>query len=84
MTDAQHLVQMANDIESFFRALPRSEASGIENHIRSFWTPRMRERLFLHLQSGDSGLDALPGKAVRRLRNNPHLKPKQPPGGDAG
>jgi formate dehydrogenase subunit delta len=86
MSGTQHLVQMANDIGNFFRAQPnRNDAiAGIENHIKSFWTRRMREKLLAELEHGDAGLDELPREAVRRLSEHPNSKPKQSPGGDAG
>ncbi len=69
MSGAQHLVQMANDIGNFFRANPSREdaIAGIENHIRSFWTHRMRDKLLAELQSGAQGVDELPLEALRRL-----------------
>jgi formate dehydrogenase subunit delta len=85
MSNAQHLVQMANDIGNFFRAQPRQEAiAGIANHIRSFWSPNMRGKLIGQLDSGAAGLDELPLEALRSLREHPADKPNQPTGGDAG
>jgi formate dehydrogenase subunit delta len=86
MSSSQHLVKMANDIGNFFRAEPNREDAiiGIENHIKSYWTRRMCEKLFAELSDGDVGLDELPGEAVRRLREHPQFRPDQPPGGDAG
>jgi len=85
MSTAQHLVQMANDIGNFFRAQPREDAiAGIENHIKSFWTARMREKLFAELRQGKGGLDELPREAIRRLVQHPRFRPNQSPGGDAG
>jgi len=87
MSDAQHLIQMANDIGNFFRANPvREEAvAGIANHIKSFWTRRMREKLLADLKAhGDARLDELPREALRHLEVFPDTKPDQPPGGDAG
>jgi formate dehydrogenase subunit delta len=64
-----HLIQMANDIGNFFRSQPRREdaIAGIANHIASFWTKRMREKLMAHLEQGGHGLDELPLQAARRL-----------------
>jgi formate dehydrogenase subunit delta len=64
-----HLIQMANDIGNFFRSQPQREdaIAGIANHIASFWTKRMREKLMAHLQQGGRGLDELPLAAARRL-----------------
>jgi formate dehydrogenase subunit delta len=85
MTDAHHLTQMANDIGNFFRAQPHDDAvAGIANHIKSFWTPRMRTKLAAQMKLGDDGLDELPREALRRLIEHPTTQPSQPPGGDAG
>ena len=86
MSGAEYLVQMANDIGNFFRAEPKHEVAvaGIANHIRSFWTRRMREKLIAQVEHGDSGLDELPLEALRSLIDNPATKPKQTHGGDAG
>ena len=66
---SSHLIQMANDIGNFFRSQPQREdaIAGIANHIASFWTKRMREKLMAHLQQGGHGLDELPLAAARRL-----------------
>jgi formate dehydrogenase subunit delta len=63
------LVQMANDIGNFFRSQPRREdaIAGIANHIVSFWTKRMREKLMKHMEQGEHGLDELPLEAMRSL-----------------
>ena len=79
------VVQMANDIGNFFRALPdRDEAvAGIANHIQSYWTPKMRDKLFEQMQSS-SELDELPrAAAVLLMTDSPKIK-KTPVGGDAG
>jgi len=71
MSGSEHLVQMANDIGNFFRAQPNREdaISGIENHIKSFWTKRMRSKIFAQMEHGEAGLDELPREALRRLRD---------------
>jgi formate dehydrogenase subunit delta len=82
-----HLVQMANDIGNFFRAEERREdaITAIANHIRKYWTPRMREKILAHVKAhGTDGLDELPQAALRSLAEQPHAKPHEPPGGDAG
>ncbi len=86
MSDTQHLTQMANDIGNYFRAQPKREdaVDGIANHITSYWTRRMRDKLIAELKTGDAGLDELPLEALRRLAEHPGVKPDQPPGGDAG
>jgi formate dehydrogenase subunit delta len=69
MSDANQLVQMANDIGNFFRAEPKREdaIAGIVNHISKYWTRRMRERLMAQVQGGGQGLDELAREAVQRL-----------------
>jgi formate dehydrogenase subunit delta len=86
MSGQEHLAQMANDIGNFFRAQPNREEAidGIVNHIKSYWTRRMREKLFAQVKDGNSALDELPREALRRLMEQPSPKPDQPPGGDAG
>jgi formate dehydrogenase subunit delta len=87
MSDSNQLVKMANDIGNFFRAQPKREDAvvGIANHIASFWTRRMREKLMAQLAHGEAGLDALPREALERLATRgPPVHPEQPPGGDAG
>ena len=55
--DIHNLVHMANQIGEFFSAYPdRSEAmDGIANHIRKFWEPRMRLKLFECIDQGQTG-----------------------------
>ena len=66
---AEHLVKMANNIEAFFRAEPDRDAAvaGIENHLRRFWEPRMRNAIVAHLQAGGEGLGELVKAAVGRI-----------------
>jgi formate dehydrogenase subunit delta len=86
MSGPDQLVQMANDIGNFFRSQPNREEAvvGIANHIQSFWTTRMREKIFAQVREGASELDELPRDALRRLMQHPSPKPQQPAGGDAG
>jgi formate dehydrogenase subunit delta len=55
--DTHNLVHMANQIGEFFSAYPdRDEAmEGIANHIRKFWEPRMRLKLFESIDQGLAG-----------------------------
>jgi formate dehydrogenase subunit delta len=83
--DSHHLTQMANDIGDFFRAQPREDAvAGIANHLRSFWTPKMRAQLTSQMNQGDGALDELPCEALRMLMTPCSDAPLQPAGGDAG
>ncbi len=71
--DMQNLIHMANQIGDFFETVPdREEAlSGIVNHIRNFWEPRMRLQLLEHVdaQSG-AGLKSVVLEALRLHRGD--------------
>lgn len=93
-TGPEHLIHMANDIAHFFAATSDRDAAilGISNHIKSFWTPKMRHKLIAEMQSEhlDEELEDLPRAALRLLQEHPDFKPQQLPeggprgGGDAG
>ena len=66
---AERLVQMANDIGSFFASEKDRQkgAAGVANHIRMFWEPRMRRELLMHLDQKDGeGLTPLVLDALRK------------------
>jgi formate dehydrogenase subunit delta len=64
----EHLVAMVNDIGNYFRAQGRDEAvAGIANHIKRYWTPRMRQKLNAYLNEGNGGLDDFARAAIDRL-----------------
>jgi formate dehydrogenase subunit delta len=59
------MIRMANQIAAFFEAYPRTEAlSGISNHIKNFWTPRMRKQLDEYIDGGAEGLSPLVTAAI--------------------
>jgi formate dehydrogenase subunit delta len=63
------LVYMANQIATFFKTQPESEAvQGVATHINKFWEPRMRRQLFEILEKEDNGVDALVLQAVPLIR----------------
>ncbi|MBB3594413.1 formate dehydrogenase subunit delta [Rhizobium sp. BK529] len=63
------LVYMANQIATFFKTQPESEAvQGVATHINKFWEPRMRRQLFEILEKEDNSLDALVLKAAPLIR----------------
>ena len=69
--DIHHLVKMANDIGSFFESEPDKVkgATGIADHIKSFWEPRMRRAIFNHIdQAAGAGLHPLVLTALRTHR----------------
>jgi formate dehydrogenase subunit delta len=77
--EGEHLITMANDIANYFRPQGREEAiAGIANHIKRYWTLRMREKLNVFLAEGHAGeLDELPRAAIERL-NQQQPAPSQP------
>ncbi|MBX5158422.1 MULTISPECIES: formate dehydrogenase subunit delta [unclassified Rhizobium] len=63
------LVYMANQIATFFKSQPASEAvEGVATHINKFWEPRMRRQLFEILETQENGLDALVLQAAPLIR----------------
>jgi formate dehydrogenase subunit delta len=65
------LAYMANQIGRFFQSQkPDTAVAGIEDHIRKFWDPRMREALVKQFAEGRIELDPLVRQAVERLGNH--------------
>ncbi|CAN5915796.1 formate dehydrogenase subunit delta [soil metagenome] len=67
----ESLVRMANQIGTFFEAMPdRAEAiEGIAQHIRNFWEPRMRRELLAHIDCGGSSeLNGMVAEAIASHR----------------
>lgn len=68
MSHDDKLITMANQIGRFFAAQGEARAvPEIADHLRKFWTPRMRATIVAHLQAGGAGLDPLPRRAVEVL-----------------
>ena len=68
MSHDDKLVYMANQIGRFFAAQGEGPAvAAIADHLRKFWTPRMRAEIAAHLRAGGAGLDDLPRQAVAQL-----------------
>jgi formate dehydrogenase subunit delta len=64
------LVYMANQIGKFFNAQGREKTvTGVAEHIRKFWAPRMRKQIFAHLDAGGAGLDPDVRKALETLKS---------------
>jgi formate dehydrogenase subunit delta len=75
--DEQNLIDMANRIGDFFDSMPdRDEAlTGIADHIRRFWEPRMRRTLLTALDEGrGQALSAIVTEAIALHRDE--LTPK--------
>ena len=70
-TGPEQLIHMANDIAHFFATTGDRDAAvrGISNHLRSFWTPRMRRKLISEMNDGrsDEELEELPLEALHLL-----------------
>ncbi|MFD1555524.1 formate dehydrogenase subunit delta [Paraburkholderia silviterrae] len=70
---ADHLIEMANQIGMFFDSLPdREEAlTGIAEHIRKFWEPRMRRTLLAALDGNgeEAGLSEIVAAALTKYRD---------------
>jgi len=65
--NAEHLVQMANQIAQYHEAFPdHAEAvDGVAGHIRKFWEPRMRAAIYEYLDAtGGKGLHPLAREAL--------------------
>ena len=64
------LVRMANQIGDYFRTLPEAEATaGAADHLRRFWTPKMRAEIVAFAGSGGGGLNAVAARAVAALKD---------------
>ncbi|KAF7963915.1 formate dehydrogenase subunit delta [Cupriavidus basilensis] len=66
-----NLITMANQIGSFFEAMPdREEAlADIAGHIKRFWEPRMRRALLGHVDAdAGAGLLGVVQEALARHR----------------
>jgi formate dehydrogenase subunit delta len=65
----ERLVDMVNDIANFFASEPDHAAgvTGVANHIRRYWEPRMRKQILAHLDAGGHGLSDLGREGVQKL-----------------
>jgi len=65
----EKLVRMANQIADFFTPYSEREAiEGVREHIRSFWTPGMREELIAYAEAGGGGLKPSVASALEGFR----------------
>lgn len=59
------LARMANNIASFFQSYPHDQAVvGIHDHLKAFWTPKMRATLAGAVKGGAAGLNPLVVEAM--------------------
>lgn len=65
----QKLVYMANQIATFFEAMPPDEAAtGVADHLNKFWEPRMRRQLLELAQSMEEEFRPLVLEALSQVR----------------
>ncbi len=67
-----NLIKMANQIGSFFEAMPNREQAvkDIAAHIQRNWEPRMRTALYGHIREcGDTGLSPMVREALLLVQN---------------
>ena len=62
------LQRMANDIARNLAALGDGAPAAVAEHLRQFWTPRMREELLAMVDAGGAGLERLVVQAAGILR----------------
>lgn len=64
----EKLVYMANQIARNFASQGEARAvASTAEHIRKFWDPRMRARIFVMLADGGPGLEAVTRAALEQL-----------------
>jgi formate dehydrogenase subunit delta len=65
------MVHNANQIALFFAAYPHDEAvSGVTDHLKKFWEPRMKRQIIAYVEGGGGGLHDLVQEAVRKLEED--------------
>jgi formate dehydrogenase subunit delta len=68
------LVRTANQIADNFRMLPEAESvTGVAEHLRLYWTPKMVGEIIAHAEAGRSGLNALAERGVAELKRRSAL-----------
>jgi formate dehydrogenase subunit delta len=68
----EKLVRMANQIGDYFRTLPEAEAiDGAADHLKRFWTPKMRSEIVAFAAAGGAGLNPIAAGAVAALKTQP-------------
>ena len=77
----EKLVRMANQIADFFVPYSDAEAvAGVREHIKSFWTPAMREELLAFVEAGGQGLKPRVMAALEGFRGGQSPISKLPAG----
>lgn len=65
---AEKLQRMANDIARNLAAHGEAAPAAVAEHLRNFWTPRMRAELLAMVDAGGEGLDGLVMQAAAGLQ----------------
>lgn len=69
MSHDGRLVYMANQIGKFFQSQGHDKAvSGVADHIKKFWDPRMLAGIYAHLDAGGADLDPNVREAIALLK----------------
>jgi formate dehydrogenase subunit delta len=65
------LVRMANQVGDYFGALPADEATaGTADHLKRYWTPKMRGEIIAFAKNGGNGLNPVAARAVAVLEDS--------------
>jgi formate dehydrogenase subunit delta len=68
MTSDEDLIRMANQIAAFYGPYPHDEGlTGVQQHIKDFWEPRMRRAFDALIAKGGAGLTPLSLEAGQAL-----------------
>jgi formate dehydrogenase subunit delta len=66
--NSKTLVRMANQIAAFFKPYGEDAGvSGVQNHLKKFWSPAMRRDLGAYIDHGGEGLESAVVKAYQRM-----------------
>ncbi|BCJ90061.1 formate dehydrogenase subunit delta [Terrihabitans soli] len=70
------LVRMANQIADFFAPYSGEQCvSGVQTHIKKFWSPVMRRDLAAHIEHGGEGLRPAVIEAFHRMTQSQTASP---------
>lgn len=68
MSTGERLIYMANQIARNFEAEGLEKAATlVENHIRSFWDPAMRQRIVMLAEQSPAALSPVASAAIARI-----------------
>jgi formate dehydrogenase subunit delta len=72
--DNSNLIKMANNIGAFFKSEPDRDLAiqGVEQHIRNFWEPRMRQQIIAYMQTDGSELLDIVAEAIKNIAGKSH------------